>query len=60
VLQVGIAFGAKSDRIKKVLTDRVKKQRRFVSINELSPRVYQNPVIDLKDALCRYRSFWQM
>ncbi|MGL5059483.1 MAG: RNA-guided endonuclease InsQ/TnpB family protein [Microcoleus sp.] len=41
--------------IKKVLTDRVKKQPEFAWMNELSSRVYQNALIDLKKAFGRYR-----
>jgi putative transposase len=41
--------------IKKILTDRVKKQPGFAQMNQLSSRVYQNALIDLKDAFSRYR-----
>jgi putative transposase len=38
------------------LTNRVKKQPEFAWMNQLSSRVYQNALIDLKDAFSRYRS----
>jgi putative transposase len=41
---------------KKVLTNYVKKQPEFAWMNQLSSRVYQNALIDLKDAFSRYRS----
>ena len=41
--------------IKKLLTDRVKKQPGLAGMNQLSSRVYQNALIDLKDAFSRYR-----
>lgn len=41
--------------IKKVLTNRVKKQPEFGWMNQLSSRVYQNALIDLKKAFGRYR-----
>jgi putative transposase len=41
---------------KKVLTNYVKKQPEFGWMNQLSSRVYQNALIDLKDAFSRYRS----
>jgi putative transposase len=44
------------NELKKVLTDRVKKQGGFAWMNQLSSRVYQNALIDLKDAFNRYRS----
>ena len=44
------------NQLKKVLTDRVKKQPGFAWMNQLSSRVYQNALIDLKDAFNRYRS----
>ena len=43
------------NEIKKLLTDRVKKKPGFAGINQLSSRVYQNALIDLKDAFSRYR-----
>ena len=43
------------NEIKKLLTDRVKKQPGFAGMNQLSSRVYQNALIDLKDAFSRYR-----
>ena len=43
------------NEIKKLLTDRVKKQPGFAGINQLSSRVDQNALIDLKDAFSRYR-----
>src|SRR4028118_2123450 len=43
------------NEIKKILTDRVKKQLGFAGMNQLSSRVYQNALIDLKDAFSRYR-----
>jgi len=44
------------NQLKKVLTDRVKKQPGFAWMNQLSSRVYQNALIDLKDAFNRYGS----
>jgi putative transposase len=44
------------NEIKKVLTNYVKKQPEFAWMNQLSSRVYQNALIDLKDAFSRYRS----
>ncbi|MEG4346417.1 RNA-guided endonuclease TnpB family protein [Microcoleus sp. A003_D6] len=44
------------NEVKKVLTDRVKKQPEFAWMNQLSGRVYQNALIDLKDAFSKYRS----
>ena len=44
------------NELKKVLTGRVKKQGGFAWMNQLSSRVYQNALIDLKDAFNRYRS----
>ena len=42
--------------VKKVLTNHLKKQAEFAWMNQLSSRVYQNALIDLKDAFSRYRS----
>jgi putative transposase len=42
--------------LKKVLTNHVKKQPGFAWMNQVSSRVYQNALIDLKDAFNRYRS----
>jgi putative transposase len=44
------------NEVKKVLTNHVKKQPEFAWMNQLSSRVYQNALIDLKDAFSRYRS----
>lgn len=44
------------DKVKKVLTNHVKKQPEFAWMNQLSSRVYQNALIDLKNAFSRYRS----
>jgi len=44
------------DEVKKVLTNYVKKQPEFGWMNQLSSRVYQNALIDLKDAFSRYRA----
>ena len=44
------------NEVKKVLTNHVKKQPEFGWMNQLSSRVYQNALIDLKDAFSRYRS----
>jgi putative transposase len=44
------------NQVKKVLTNYVKKQPEFGWMNQLSSRVYQNALIDLKDAFSRYRS----
>jgi putative transposase len=44
------------NELKKVLTNHVKKQGGFAGMNQLSSPVYQNPLIDLKDAFHRYRS----
>jgi putative transposase len=43
--------------LNKVLTNHVKKQPGLAWMNPLSSRVYQNALIDLKDAFNRYRSF---
>jgi len=43
------------NEIKKLLTDSVKKQPGLAGMNQLSSRVYQNALIDLKDAFSRYR-----
>jgi len=43
------------NEIKKILTDRVNKQPGLAGMNQLSSRVYQNALIDLKDAFSRYR-----
>ncbi|MCU0547116.1 MAG: transposase [Oscillatoriaceae cyanobacterium Prado104] len=42
--------------VKKVLTNHVKKQPEFAWMNQLSSRVYQNALIDLKEGFSRYRS----
>ncbi|MEG4853952.1 RNA-guided endonuclease TnpB family protein [Microcoleus sp. B5-D4] len=44
------------NEVKKVLTNYVKKQPEFAWMNQLSSRVYQNALIDLKDAFSRYRA----
>jgi putative transposase len=44
------------NELKKVLTNHVKKQGGFAWMNQLPSRVYQNTLIDLKDAFNRYRS----
>jgi len=44
------------NQLQKFLTDRVKKQPGLAGMNPLSSRVYQNALIDLKDAFNRYRS----
>jgi putative transposase len=44
------------NEVKKVLTNHVKKKHEFGWMNHLSSRVYQNALIDLKDAFSRYRS----
>jgi putative transposase len=44
------------NELKKVLTNHIKKQPGFAWMNQLSSRVYQNALIDLKDAFNRYRS----
>lgn len=43
------------NEIKKLLTDHVKKKPGFAGMNQWSSRVYQNALIDLKDAFSRYR-----
>jgi putative transposase len=43
------------NEINKLLTDRVKKQPGFAQMNQLSSRVAQNALIDLKDAFNMYR-----
>ncbi|MCC3422329.1 MAG: transposase, partial [Microcoleus sp. PH2017_07_MST_O_A] len=43
------------NEIKKVLTNYVKKQPECAWMNQLSSRVYQNALIDLKEAFGRYR-----
>jgi putative transposase len=50
------AFRLERDELKKVLTNHVKKQPGFAWMNQVSSRVYQNALIDLKDAFNRYRS----
>jgi putative transposase len=42
--------------VKKVLTNHIKKQSEFAWMNQLSSRLYQNALIDIKDAFSRYRS----
>ncbi|HEY9296184.1 MAG TPA: transposase, partial [Phormidium sp.] len=44
------------NELKKFLTNPIKKQPGFAWMNQLSSRVYQNALIDLKDAFNRYRS----
>jgi putative transposase len=44
------------NQLHKVLTNHVKKQPGLAGMNQLSSRVYQNALIDLKDAFNRYRS----
>jgi putative transposase len=44
------------NELKKVLTNHVKKQPGFAWMNQVSSRVYQKALIDLKDAFNRYRS----
>ena len=44
------------NELKKVLTNHVKKQGGFAWMNQVSSRVCQNALIDLKDAFNRYRS----
>ena len=44
------------NELNKVLTYHIKKQPGFAGMNQLSSRVYQNALIDLKDAFNRYRS----
>ena len=44
------------NQLQKVLTNHVKKQPGFAWMNQLSSRVYQNALIDLKDAFNRYGS----
>jgi putative transposase len=44
------------NELKKVLTNHVKKQGGFAWMNQLSSRVYQNTLSELKDAFHRYRS----
>ena len=44
------------NELKKLLTNHVKKQPGFAWMNQVSSRVYQNALIDLKDAFNRYRS----
>jgi putative transposase len=44
------------NQLQKVLTNHVKKQPGLAGMNQLSSRVYQNALIDLKDAFNRYRS----
>ena len=44
------------NELKKVLTNHVKKQGGFAWMNQLSTRVYQNTLIDLKDGFNGYRS----
>src|SRR4028118_493900 len=44
------------DKVKKVLTNHVKKQPELAWRNQLSSRVYQNAFIDLKNAFSRYQT----
>ena len=44
------------NELQKVLTNHVKKQPGLAGMNQLSSRVYQNALMDLKDAFNRYRS----
>jgi putative transposase len=44
------------NELKKLLTNHVKKQGGFAWMNQVSSQVYQNALIDLKDAFNRYRS----
>ncbi len=44
------------NELQKVLTNHVKKQPELAWMNQLSSRVYQNALIDLKDAFNGYRS----
>src|SRR4028119_2105681 len=44
------------NELKKALTNHIKKQPGFAWMNQLSSRVYQKALIDLKDAFNRYRS----
>jgi len=44
------------NELKKLLTNHVKKQPGFAWMNQVSSRVYQKALIDLKDAFHRYRS----
>ena len=44
------------NELKKILTNHIKKPGGFAWMNQLSSRVYQNTLIDLKDAFHRYRS----
>jgi putative transposase len=44
------------NELNKVLTNHIKKQPGLAGMNQLSSRVYQNALIDLKDAFNRYRS----
>ena len=44
------------DKVKKVLTNHLKKPPEFAWMNQLSSRVYQNALIEIKDAFSRYRS----
>ena len=44
------------NELKKVLTNHIKKQGGFAWMNQVSSGLYQKALIDLKDALHRYRS----
>jgi putative transposase len=44
------------NELNKVLTNHIKKQPGLAGMNQLSSRVYQNALIDFKDAFNRYRS----
>ena len=44
------------NELQKVLTNHVKKQPGLAGMNQFSSRVYQNALMDLKDAFNRYRS----
>src|SRR4028119_1923933 len=54
--RVKLSDSKERDELKKVLTNHVKKQPGFAWMNQVSSRVYQNALIDLKDAFHRYRS----
>ena len=55
--RVKLSDSKEINELQKVLTNHVKKQPGLAGMNQLSSRVYQNALIDLRDAFNRYRSF---
>ena len=55
--RVKLSDSKEINELQKVLTNHVKKQPGLAGMNQLSSGVYQNALMDLKDAFNRYRSF---